>query len=74
MIAWDLIEGFDWDKGNERKSFEKHGVSQGEAEQAFFNEPLLIVTDENTAKLKFGFMPSGIRMTEDAFTSLSRFG
>ncbi len=45
MIDWDLIEGFDWDEGNARKSVEKHLVSQGEAEQIFFNDPLLISED-----------------------------
>jgi uncharacterized DUF497 family protein len=39
------IEGFEWDEGNSRKSLEKHDVSQAEAEQVFFNEPLLIVED-----------------------------
>ena len=39
------IAGFDWDEGNNRKSVEKHEVSQAEAEQVFFNEPLLIVED-----------------------------
>jgi uncharacterized protein len=34
-----------WDEGNSRKSLEKHDVSQAEAEQVFFNEPLLIVKD-----------------------------
>jgi len=45
MIDWTGIEGFDWDEGNRRKSTDKHGVSQSEAEQVFFNEPLLIVRD-----------------------------
>jgi uncharacterized DUF497 family protein len=39
------IEGFDWDEGNKRKSAEKHDVSQAEAEQIFFNDPLLIIED-----------------------------
>jgi len=39
------IEGFDWDEGNKRKSAEKHDVSQAEAEQIFFNDPLLIIAD-----------------------------
>ena len=39
------IEGFEWDEGNSRKSIDKHAVSQTEAEQVFFNEPLLIVED-----------------------------
>ena len=45
MIDWALLTGFDWDEGNARKSTEKHSVSQGEAEQVFFNEPLLLLPD-----------------------------
>jgi uncharacterized DUF497 family protein len=46
VIDWAKIEGFDWDDGNSRKNAEKHAVGQAEAEQVFFNEPLLIVADE----------------------------
>jgi len=46
MIDWALVIGFDWDEGNARKSAEKHSVSQGEAEQVFFNEPLLLLPDQ----------------------------
>ena len=46
MIDWRKIERFEWDAGNERKSVEKHGVSQAEAEQMFFNEPLLLLSDD----------------------------
>jgi uncharacterized DUF497 family protein len=45
MIDWALVTGFDWDEGNARKSAEKHSVTQGEAEQIFFNEPLLLLPD-----------------------------
>ena len=45
MIDPARIEGFDWDEGNSRKSADKHGVGQAEAEQVFFNEPLLLVQD-----------------------------
>lgn len=38
------ITGFDWDEGNARKN-EKHNVSMGEAEQVFFNAPLLVLED-----------------------------
>src|SRR5262245_32788238 len=44
-MDWERIEGFDWDEGNDRKNVEKHQVSQGEAEQIFFNDPLLINED-----------------------------
>ena len=45
MIGWARVEGFECDDGNARKSDEKHGVSQAEAEQVFFNEPLLVIDD-----------------------------
>jgi hypothetical protein len=45
MIDWTQITGFDWDEGNARKSAEKHDVSQPEAEQIFFNQPLLLLPD-----------------------------
>ena len=45
MIDWARIEGFDWDDGNARKSARKHDASQAEAEQVFFNEPLLVLED-----------------------------
>jgi uncharacterized DUF497 family protein len=45
VIDWAHIEGFDWDAGNDRKSADRHAVSQAEAEQAFFNVPLLVLED-----------------------------
>lgn len=44
MVNFEHVVGFEWDHGNARKSLEKHGVSQAEAEQIFANDPL-IVTD-----------------------------
>jgi hypothetical protein len=45
MIDWQLITGFEWDEGNAHKSSDKHNVSQAEAEQVFFNSPLLLLPD-----------------------------
>ena len=45
MINLSEIVGFDWDSGNSRKSAKKHDVSQAEAEQLFFNVPLLLLSD-----------------------------
>ncbi len=39
-------QGFQWDHGNSLKNWLKHRVSEGEAEQIFFNEPLLLLADE----------------------------
>ena len=44
MIDLAGIVGFDWDDGNARKN-DKHGVSMAEAEQTFFNAPLLMIED-----------------------------
>ena len=43
------ITGFDWDEGNARKN-EKHNVSMAEAEQVFFNEPLLVLENSKHSK------------------------
>ena len=44
MIDLPAIVSFDWDDGNARKN-EKHGVSQSEAEEVFFDQPLLLLED-----------------------------
>jgi len=46
MIDWRRVTGFDWDEGNAGKSAEKHGVSRGETEQTFFNQPLVLLRDD----------------------------
>ena len=45
MLEFEHIVGFEWDAGNARKN-DRHGVSMAEAEQVFFNAPLLVVDDE----------------------------
>ncbi|OGL67024.1 hypothetical protein A2856_00865 [Candidatus Uhrbacteria bacterium RIFCSPHIGHO2_01_FULL_63_20] len=39
------LTGFEWDAGNERKSASKHGVAPRECEEAFFNDPVLLLDD-----------------------------
>ena len=39
------VDGFDWDSGNSSKNEESHGVHWTEAEEVFFNEPLIVVPD-----------------------------
>jgi uncharacterized DUF497 family protein len=43
MINLDRISGFAWGDGNNRKSADKHDVSQAEADNFFFNDPLIVV-------------------------------
>lgn len=45
MNVQDLLkncEGFEWDQGNEEKNWELHQVKKTEAEQVFFNQPLVV--------------------------------
>jgi uncharacterized DUF497 family protein len=46
MTVLGQVEGFDWDQHNLLKSVDKHGVGIAEAEQVFFNEPLVIAADQ----------------------------
>ncbi|MFZ0481018.1 MAG: BrnT family toxin, partial [Terriglobales bacterium] len=54
MIDLSKVIGFEWDEGNSRKN-EQHGVSMAEAEQVFFNSPLLVLPDprHSGAELRF---------------------
>jgi len=68
----ESCQGFQWDKGNNLKNWLKHGVTRGEAEEIFFNEPLLLFEDEKHSKqedrvLAFGHSKAG-RYLVVAFT------
>jgi len=59
MVVPERIVGFEWDEGNRRKSTDKHGVTQSDAEQVFLNEPLLIVADERHSAVEARFHALG---------------
>lgn len=44
--TFEGLIGFQWDAGNSWKSVAKHDVSPAESEQAFFNRPVLVATDD----------------------------
>ena len=50
----DLTEctGFQWDAGNTDKNWERHAVTQGEAEQVFFNRPILVAPDAKHSRVE----------------------
>jgi uncharacterized DUF497 family protein len=58
--VWDFarVVGFDWDEGNARKN-ERHGVSQVEAEDVFFDPRLLIAPDPRHSTLEPRFHALG---------------
>ena len=63
MIDLERIEGFQWDAGNARKSADKHGVPQAEAEQVFFDSRLLLVEDRAHSKQETRFHALGCAET-----------
>jgi uncharacterized DUF497 family protein len=71
MFDYSRITGFDWDKGNARKN-EKHGVSMAEAEQVFFNAPLLVLADSKHSSEELRFHALGkadtLRLLHITFT------
>ncbi len=44
-VSLPEFKGFDWDEGNVEKNRESHKVSPQEAEQVFFNRPLIVADD-----------------------------
>jgi uncharacterized DUF497 family protein len=71
MIDLAKITSFDWDEGNARKN-EKHSVSMAQAEQVFFNAPLLVVEDIKHSRDELRFHALGktdnVRLLHITFT------
>ncbi len=44
--------GFDWDEGNLEKNWERHRVPFWEAEEVFFNEPLVVSPDRSHSTIE----------------------
>ena len=66
--VFENITGFDGDDGNRDKNRLKHNVLNGECEDVFFNQPLIIVNDARHSKderryAAFGVTDGGRRLT-----------
>jgi uncharacterized protein len=62
VVAEDPLRGctgFDWDDGNLGKNWELHRVPFWEAEEIFFNEPLVNMTDQEHSKQEARYMALG---------------
>jgi uncharacterized protein len=46
MLVLADFDGFDWDEGNRDKNWLRHGVTASECEEVFFNQPLVVASDE----------------------------
>ncbi len=54
-----LTSGFEWDFANINKIWEKHHVAPNEAEEVFFNKPLLLLPDEEHSSVEERFSAMG---------------
>jgi len=50
---------FEWDSGNINKNFNKHQVTNQEAEEIFFNEPLIVAEDQKHSTQESRFQSLG---------------
>lgn len=51
--------GFEWGEGNSEKNWIKHGVHQSEAEQVFFNYPMVVGEDPTHSQLESRYFALG---------------
>ena len=51
--------GFQWDSGNSDKNWELHRVSMAEAEQVFFNRPILVALDAKHSQRELPYAALG---------------
>jgi uncharacterized DUF497 family protein len=54
------LEGFQWDLGNSGKNLERHKVTDSEAEEAFFNQPVVVVDDTRHSVNERRFVLHGV--------------
>ena len=52
LVSLPEFEGFDWDQGNIEKNWVAHRVTPQEAEQVFFNAPLLVADDKQHSRIE----------------------
>lgn len=59
MLDLSEITGFEWDKGNIVKSYQKHGIRPKESEDVFLDENLLLVDDVEHSQKEERFIAVG---------------
>jgi len=62
------VTSFQWDAGNADKNWRRHRVTQAEAEEVFFNRPVVVADDEShsddeTRYFLLGFTDRGRRLS-----------
>jgi len=64
MVDLTKVIGFEWDKGNIDKSYEKHGVTPNEAEEVFIDKNVGIERDIKHQELEERYIAIGMTLNE----------
>ncbi len=67
------VTGFQWDEGNFEKNWHRHRVTQAEAEQVFFNRPVLVSSAPKHSAVEVRYFALGEQMPAGNSRSPSRF-
>ncbi|MBI2600499.1 BrnT family toxin [Candidatus Daviesbacteria bacterium] len=59
MLDLSKITGFEWDKGNFDKSYQKHGITPNEAEEVFLDQDKLLQEDIKHSKQEVRYISLG---------------
>jgi len=62
------VVAFEWDKGNSDKNLKKHDVSNQEAEEVFFNKPIVFSEDKKHSTTEKRYMLWGKTNTNRKLT------
>jgi hypothetical protein len=64
------IKRFEWDEGNSAKNETKHGVTDRESEEIFFNEPLVTRSSKGGKEIRYAALGKtyGSRLLTVVFT------
>jgi len=59
MLRLGRIKGFEWDKGNIDKSYQKHGITPTQSEEVFLDENLRVIRDIKHSQKEARFIALG---------------
>lgn len=65
MIDLSKIKGFQWDKGNVDKSYQKHGITPNEAEEVFVDKNVGIERDIKHQETEERYIAIGVTLNEE---------
>lgn len=64
MIDLSKIKGFEWDKWNIDKSYQKHGITSNEAEEVFIDKNVGIERDIKHHEIEERYIAIGMTLNE----------